>query len=181
MFNFQNSITSVCFCFHAHRINTVLKIEHNSKTTLFLRNQISRVLLNKEWYKRSVFVCWEEQLWLVARVCFCFWSNQSCSSLQTNTDRLYLSLFNSTLAALCLLRDGTVAFWRITQHSRKFTLIVLHSYFICYLFVSVSFGNLMCKDLYLHFDELMNEPGAAEKKFKVLSTSRDIGDKPSTD
>ena len=42
LFNFQNSIDSVCFCFHAHRINTDLKIEQHSKTTLFLKNQFSR-------------------------------------------------------------------------------------------------------------------------------------------
>ena len=32
----------------------------------------TRVLLNKERYKRSVFVWREELLWLIERVCFCF-------------------------------------------------------------------------------------------------------------
>ena len=41
LLSFQNSIVYVCFCFHAHRINTDLKIEQHSKTTLILKNQLS--------------------------------------------------------------------------------------------------------------------------------------------
>ena len=41
LFSFQNSIDSVCFCFHAHRMNTDLKIEQHSKTTLIFKNQFS--------------------------------------------------------------------------------------------------------------------------------------------
>ena len=45
LFSFQNSIDSVCFCFHAHRINTDLKTEQHIKTTLILKNQSSRLFL----------------------------------------------------------------------------------------------------------------------------------------
>ena len=41
LFSFQNSIDSVCFCFHAHRLNTDLKIEQHSKTTLIFKKHFS--------------------------------------------------------------------------------------------------------------------------------------------
>ena len=46
LFSFQNSIDSVCFCFHAHRLNTDLKIEQHSKTTLIFKNQFSSSVLD---------------------------------------------------------------------------------------------------------------------------------------
>ena len=53
LFSFQNSIDAVCFCFHAHRLNTDLKFEQDSKTMLIFKNQFSNCPV---WLRHTVLL-----------------------------------------------------------------------------------------------------------------------------
>ena len=59
--------------------------------------QITRVLLIKQWHEGSVFIQWEEQLWLVQMLCYCFYTNQGNSYLVKNTEPSCLYLIKSTV------------------------------------------------------------------------------------
>ena len=89
LFSFQNSIDSVCFCFHAHRLNTDLKIEQHSKTTLIFKNQNSRGFDKNCWVMALSYRNISLSFWKIRKKANWWCLNCWTCSGETNSD-LYL-------------------------------------------------------------------------------------------